>query len=249
MLNTILERIDSRHLASLWAFYRDYFSSDNECLQFIYNTLRQEPPNTNEIYGLDSADEADFDESLFFPRQMLSSVERLVSAARDMERIRAGKDVFKIVFLITCVETLQGLANPTMTGNKFKEWLLPFFEENTSTSDKEFIASHFFHDDEDSAIDGSENSFEQFVAVLNEYRNCAAHEGDYWDYCFNSSSDDCPTLLPLRIDLKEYSRKNKREHCFQTCVSYEKFESIFVRTCITFIQNYVKRTFPTTEVT
>ena len=27
--------------------------------------------------------------------------------ARDMEQIRRGKDVFKIVYLVTCVETLQ----------------------------------------------------------------------------------------------------------------------------------------------
>lgn len=45
----------------------------------------------------------------FIPGRMVNTAERLVSAARDMEQIRHGKDVLKVVFLVTCVETLQNL--------------------------------------------------------------------------------------------------------------------------------------------
>lgn len=50
---------------------------------------------------------ATINDSDFIPRRMLNAVERLVTAARDMEQIRRGKDVFKIVYLVTCIETLQ----------------------------------------------------------------------------------------------------------------------------------------------
>lgn len=256
MLNTILERIDSRHFASLWLFYRDYFSSDGECLQFMYDALHQEPLLRGRSYRLndetgmyEATDGAKFHESVLFPRRMLNEVERLVSAARDMEQIRKGKHIFKIVFLITCVETLQGMANVDTSEPQSKSQLLSFFEENTSATDKAFISAHFSHDDDDSASDNSEDSFKQFIAVLNEYRNCATHEGDYWNYCFTGAPDDCPTLLIVNIDLKNYSRTNKREHCFQTSIHYKEFENIFVRTCITFIRNYVKKTFPAAETT
>lgn len=255
MLSTILERIDSRYFASLWLFYRDYFSSDDECLQFMYDALHREPLLRGRSYRLNSetgmhdADGTKFHESILSPRRMLNAVERLVFAARDMEQIRRGKDIFKIVFLITCVETLQGLANADASGKQAKSQLLSFFEENTSATDKAFISAHFAHDDDDSASDSSEDSFKQFIAVLNEYRNCAAHEGDYWNYCFTGAPDDCPALLIVNIDLKNYSRKNRREHCFHTSIHYKDFESIFIRTCITFIQNYLKKAFPITETT
>lgn len=256
MLSTILERIDSRYFASLWLFYRDYFSSDDECLQFMYDALHREPIPNGRCFressdpGVYEADDGTkFHESILFPRRMLNAVERLVSAARDMEQIRRGKDIFKIVFLITCVETLQGLANADASGKQAKSQLLSFFGENTSAADKAFISAHFSHDDDDSASDGSEDSFKQFIAVLNEYRNCAAHEGDYWNYCFTGAPDDCPTLLIVNIDLENYSKKNKREHCFRTSIHYKDFESIFIRTCITFIQNYVRKAFPATEAT
>ena len=42
-----------------------------------------------------------------------------------------------------------------------------------------------------------------------------------------------------KIDLDNYTMKNKKDHVFETTLSYPKFEEIFVRTCITFIKRYV----------
>lgn len=120
-------------------------------------------------------------ENVFYPRRMLNAVERFVSVARDMEQIRAGKDVFKIVFIISCLENLQNLGNPSLASKSKVQTLLDFFGNYTSDSDKQYIRTHFRHDDDD-PFDPEEDSFKQFIGVLNEYRNCAAHEGDYWDY-------------------------------------------------------------------
>ena len=164
-----------------------------------------------------------------------------------MEQIRRGKDVFKIIYLVTCVETLQ-LLKKTATdvngsANSKKEILFDFFEKYVEDKDRIFIKKNFSHDDEDhiliSGLHEQEDSFQQFIGVINEYRNCAAHEGEYWEFCFANNIDGYPTLLMLNIDLEHYSRKNKREHCFRSTISYKNFEDIFVRTCIHFIRSYV----------
>lgn len=244
-LSHILKRIDSRHLAKLWSFFRDYFADDDLCLSFICKALANEPANDGTIYReIDKAsgnfinDEGTvIHDADFIPRRMLNTVERLVTAARDMDQIRRGKDVFKVVFLVTCVETLQKLSGKS--GSK-KDLLFAFFENYTSEDDKRYISEHFAHDDED-GFDKTEDSFKQFVGVLNEYRNCATHEGEYWDFCFNNNRNGYPMLLVLDIDLEKFSSRNKKEHCFHISISYVEFEEVFVRTCIRFIEVYTSK--------
>lgn len=48
-----------------------------------------------------------------------------------------------------------------------------------------------------------------------------------------------PLSILVKIDLDNYTMKNKKDHVFETTLSYSKFEEIFVRTCITFIKRYV----------
>lgn len=245
-LDAILKRIDSRHLSKLWGFYRDYFTDDPSCLLFIYDCVKSEPEKRGIIYqethnqpGVFIAENGEtIVDDVFIPRRMLNTVERLVSAARDMDQIRRGKDVFKIVYLVTCVETLQQLRG---NDSSKKELLFSFFADYTSEEDKAFISMRFKHDDEEKPS-GEDNSFRQFVGVINEYRNCAAHEGDYWDYCFNNNidKDEFPVLLIVKIDLDNFSRKNKKEHCFQTQLSYKDFEAVFIRTCISYIKKYLE---------
>lgn len=255
-LSLILQCIGSRHLSELWLFFRDYFSNDASCLEFIYDCAKIETALFKKYYIEDtkrpgvfiSKDGEEIHDEVFVPRRMLNCVERMVSAARDMEQIRRGKDVFKIVFIVTCVETLQKLGGRDKYKNgkekHKKDLLFDFFETYTSEEDKLFIAKRFAHDDEEQ-IDSKkqEDSFRQFIGVLNEYRNCAAHEGDYWNYCFNNNfnRDEYPILLVLELDIENYSgnKKKKKEHCFRTQISYHEFEDIFVRTCISFIENYV----------
>ena len=245
-LDEILKRIDSRLLSKLWSFYRDFFSDDASCIQFIYNCVRAEPIIQRRAFNEDVEKPGiivlengeTFRDEVFIPRRMLNAVVRLVMAARDMDQIRRGKDIFKIVFIVTCAETLQQLSGKS--GQK-KELLFSFLIDYVSAEDKEYIAQRFYHEDEDSKI-GDENSFQHFVGVINEYRNCAAHEGDYSNYCFNNDSnkDEWPLSFTIRIDLLNYSSKNKKEHRFCTQLSYKEFERIFIRTCISFIKQYVK---------
>lgn len=209
----IMQRLNKEHFEALMEFYRGYFPDDASCIQFIFDAIKNEPPNDSTIYReqIDShgnyANEngVAINETVFYPRRMLNAVERFVSVARDMEQIRKGKDVFKIVFIISCVESLQSLGNPLCTSMSKVQVLLDFFETYTSDSDKQYIRTHFWHDDDD-LFDPKEDSFRQFIGVLNEYRNCAVHEGDYWDYCFNNNCDGFSALLVLCIDPYSFRR-------------------------------------------
>ena len=208
----------------------------------MYKALANEPANDGTIYRETDKASGSFmnDEGAviydadFIPRRMLNTVERLVTAARDMDQIRRGKDVFKVVFLVTCVETLQKLSGKS--GSK-KDLLFAFFEDYTSEDDKRYISERFTHNDEE-GLEKTEDSFRQFIGALNEYRNCATHEGEYLDFCFNNNRNGYPMLLVLDIDLESFSPRNKKEHCFETLISYNDFESVFVRTCIRFIEVY-----------
>lgn len=240
----ILKRIGSRHLAQLWLFYRNYFSNDELCLEFLHETLQCTPISDGTVYHQKENDKNCFIndagkiiyDSDFLPRRMLNAVVRLIEAARDMEQIRSGKDAYKITFIVTCIETLQQLSGKR--GSK-KSLLFSFFEEYTSEEDKAFITDNFKHDDEE-GIQEAENSFIQFVGVINEFRNCAMHEGEYGSFCFNNNNNDYPMLFVLDIDVKEF-KKNKAEHCFTTMISYKAFEDIVVRNCITLIRRYTKQ--------
>lgn len=237
-LNAILQRIDSRHFAKLWDFYRGYFISDESCLEFLFRAVKQEPVYTEKdlkehfLKALNDDEYVDPNDHLFIPRRMLNCVQRIVSAARDMEQIRRGKDIFKIVFLVTCAETLQKLRGYDV---KKKDMLFDFFENNTSIKDRNYIKKHFKHSTQGLCPD--EDGFWQFISVLSEYRNAAAHEGRYWDTCFNNNCSRTPLSIITKAQLNKNSEK--AEHVFEITMSYLKFDEIFVRTCISFIREYV----------
>lgn len=237
-LKQIVDRAGSTLTTKWRMFYRPYFNSDNECLNFIYSTIKDEQIKDESIREVEPGiyelkDGRRIYDKEFIPRRMLNTVMRMVSAARDMEQIRPGKDVFKIVFLVTCVETLQKLSGEE---SQKKKMLFEFFRGYTSEKDKKYIRKHFARGTQ--GLYEDEDAFEQFVGVLNEYRNCAAHEGEYWDYCFKNGSGRTPLSIIVKINLENYSSKNKKEHIFETTLSYKKFESIYVHTCINFIRKY-----------
>lgn len=237
-LSAILQRMGSKQLSKLWLFYRDYFQNDEGCLNFLFSAVKKEPVYSDEerkelfFKAYETKGYVDPNDSLFIPHRMLNCVERMVSAARDMEQIRQGKDVFKVVLLVSCVETLQKLSGKE--GHK-KDLLLDFFENNTSVKDKNYIRKHFAHGSQ--GIYPNEDSFWQFVSVLSAYRNAAAHEGSYEKDCFKNYSGKKPLAVRVKTTLTKESPN--AEHIFETTLSYQKFEEIFVRSCISFIKNYI----------
>lgn len=229
----ILARLDSRHLAELWCFYRDHFPNDISCIDFLAAAVHNEP-ELSDHNGIESADDSGAQEDIYIPRRMMNAVMRLVSAARDMEQIRSGKDVFKIIYIVSCTETLKKLSG---SKNETKgKMIRDFFEESLSEDDKRTIISKIKLISSEDAVINTELSIEDFAQMLYNLRNCAAHEGDYWDACFNNNNSDYTLLFS--------DKKNN----YETQMSYREFEDIFVRACIVFISKYVNaHTNTTTE--
>ena len=95
-IQEILQQIESRHLAKLWYFYRKHFPDDEDCLQFLYDAILFNPSpespllTSDERWTLMENGQGENNESHSIPLKMLNTVERLVSAAHDMDQIRRG---------------------------------------------------------------------------------------------------------------------------------------------------------------
>ena len=246
-LYKILQQIQSTHLARLWLFYRKHFDSDEDCLQFLYDTILFNPSSTTALPTLEqrlnqmATSECELDETHSIPLQMLNTAQRLVSAAHDIEQIRRGKDVFKVIYLVTCAETLEELSGHK--GSKLHLWK-DFWINNCLYSDKKLICSKFsmvFLSTELSIEQKDTlDSFEIFLYVMNEVRNSAIHDGAYWEHFFNNHGDE-PLLFQLKVNLHRDKGDQKKLHTFLTELSYQEFENIFVRTSIRLIRNYLKQ--------
>ena len=163
-IQEILQQIESRHLAKLWYFYRKHFPDDEDCLQFLYDAILFNPSpessllTADERWTLMEKGQGENNESHSIPLKMLNTVERLVSAAHDMDQIRRGKDVFKVIFLVTCEEALEELSGRrrelkkelSASGqsnrvDKYKMWK-DFWIRNALCEDKQTIRRKFSRD-------------------------------------------------------------------------------------------------------
>ena len=256
-IELLLDKCESRHIAELWMFYRDYFDSDKSCVEFLQSVFNNEP-NKKEVW----TSKSDFDKNIFIPRRMVNATMRLVLAARDMEQIRSGKDVFKIIYLISCIETLQ-----TLRGRgEWKKWKMirDFFVEFISDTDKETIKVKFrrslgddmYKENSSPVLPDQTISIEEFSNIINKLRNCATHQGEYWDFSFCTPNiQESWLICSINIDIGEdyvsnyesisepekeklLHHKGLKLHTYETVLTYRDFESIFVRACIEFIKSY-----------
>ena len=246
----ILQQIRSTHFATLWLFYRKHFTDDETCLQFLYDAILFNPSpespllTTDERWALMANGQSENDEKHLIPLNMLNAVQRLVSAAHDMDQIRRGKDVFKVIYLVTCAETLLILFDEKNRATS-KRWLwLRFWKRNVSDEDKNAIRRKFSRDclseisEAELEWEDHSDTFELFLNVMNEVRNSAIHNGDHWEHFFNNHGEE-PLQFQLNINLHLNQDDKKRLHTFITELSYQEFEDIFVRTSIQLIRNYV----------
>ncbi|WP_206458885.1 hypothetical protein [Anaerovorax sp. IOR16] len=258
-IEILLNKCESQHIANLWMFYRDYFESDKSCVEFLLSVFDNEPnQNDGEISVRDSC------QNIFIPRRMVNTTMRLVLAARDMEVIRKGKDVFKIIYLVSCIETLQTLRGK----GGWEKWkmIIDFFVKSTSDTDKETIKMKFkrslgddmYNENSISACPDQKICIEEFANIINILRNCAAHQGEYWNFSFcTPNNEDYGLICLINIDIgktyinnyesiskdekeKLLSHNGQKPHVYEIMLTYREFESIFVRTCIRFIKSYIK---------
>ena len=148
----ILQQIRSTHFAALWLFYRKHFPNDETCLQFLHDAILFNPTpespllTSDKHWALIAIGQSESDETHSIPLKMLNTVQRLVNAAHDMDQIRRGKDVFKVIYLVTCAETLLILFDEKNRKTSKRQLWLRFWKMNVSDEDKQSIQSKFSRD-------------------------------------------------------------------------------------------------------
>ncbi|AIQ37203.1 hypothetical protein R50345_22730 [Paenibacillus sp. FSL R5-0345] len=242
---------DEQHLyPKLLEFFSPYVSDKEEIAAFITQVLRLRQN--------------------FIPRRMLNSIERLVTLADDTEIIRPGKHSLKIFYFVVCIETLYSLVGSHL---KKYEIIIDFFNSYIPEPDKQLILKGFrrnLSDDKFNVYRQPEETYEEHVArlkgptvdstfntlvtmeifarVINELRNCFAHEGDYWKFHFAESDHTVMNSLIVAENKEEFLQvKNGADpthfrRVYSVDLSYEQFKGACVRGFIEIARSHLQAT-------
>ncbi len=200
-----------------------------------------------------------YDDKYSQVRYMIQQVERFVSLANDIEKIRPVRDPFRIFFLKTCLESLITTAG----FNEKKHLFFEEFENCFSNEGSEYILSciEFTGIDkpdglsirqlaELSVLESQALTISSFLKILKAIRDIFAHEGDFWSTQFFAQDTESIWITSIRtkenifdIEKSSWSRildffeQKKVTYFFHTKLDYSKFIFYFVQTCIKFIEN------------
>ena len=201
-----------------------------------------------------------YDDKYSQVRYMIQQVERFVSLANDIEKIRPARDHFRIFFLKTCLESLF-----TTAGFKEKEkpHFYTEFENCFSDEGLGYIFSCFEFTGIDkpdglsiqqlaelSVLESQALTISSFLNIIKAIRDIFTHEGDFWSTQFFAQDTDSIWITSIRtkenifdIEKVSWSRildlfeQKKVTYFFHTKLDYSKFIFYFVQTCIKFIEN------------
>ena len=212
-------------------FYSPYFNTQAELEIFLFDAL-------------------DYEKGSLEKRQMLYQVQRFVSLANDIDKLRPGRDCLRMLFIKICLESLCSLSGYT---NKQKNLFYNGFISCFSDEGKQYILGHF-------RLTGFEDEFQghsyrashditlaDFFEIIKVARDQVVHEGVYWEIQFFAYDEDSTWLTSIETKekmLKSYTYQNKEKRSvtyhFETTLKYEKFIYYFVEACVNYIKGLSK---------
>ena len=180
------------------------------------------------------------------PRRMLFQVQRFVTLATDINKIRPARDGLRVLFLKCCMESLAKLSN--LEPKSFYD----VFASSFSSKGKEYLLESFSL----AYIDHSENEIsicsrqkliiDDILLIIKAMRDLVVHDGNYWEMQLFAYDDDSTWLTTIEtndqlLSKKTYKNETKQlvTYHFQTTMQYENFRYHFVQACINFINNYI----------
>ena len=221
--------LEEQYLNEIKEFYKPYFDSMQEVEKFIKNTFK-----------------LDWDDRK--PRQMIFQVQRFVTLANEIDKIRPARDGLRILFLKCCMEslaTLSGIKNNVFSSE---------FASSFSDKGKKYILSNFSLSYYTYEIKGREHeesydlTMDDFLQIIKAMRNMVVHDGNYWEMQIFAYDEESVWLTHLETDLKilpenvfNYKDKLTTYH-FETTLQYEIFIYYFVEASIKFINSYIDKT-------
>ncbi|HKM34836.1 MAG TPA: DUF429 domain-containing protein [Lachnospiraceae bacterium] len=201
-------------------FYKQYFSNRAAMYEFF-----------DRVFENDTMDK--------IPRRMMNQVVRFIELAKDMRKLRPGKDAFVVMCIRICIESLCKLKQT----NGMKNEKVSFFD--TYYLDKQYFIDNFRL----TSIDGDEKvndqlTIDEFAMTIKMMRDMVVHAGDYWSAQLFHTYDIGSTIFVMKTEekiRKGYDYHNVKEHTylFESSINYDKFINYFIQACIRFIQSYI----------
>ena len=178
------------------------------------------------------------DEENFIPRRMLNSIQRLVTLAEDMDKIRPGKRSLSLFFLITCIEAVYTLNNSMLTKQTM---IIDFFTRFLSQEEKDFLFDRLaISKEEDDTFFINPVNAEMFALFLVAVRNNVAHEGDYSSIQFKAKENSCGVIYDVKAKLKK--DEGNKELIYQIDFTYQRLKNLCVKGLIRYVENYYQQT-------
>lgn len=216
----------------LEAFYARFFDSNDELQTFL-------------------SDAFDYENGSLHRRQALFQVQRFISLANDIDKIRPGRDPLRILFLKMGLDSLSSLSGYT---NKTKPLFYSKFCDCFSIEGKNYILnnfklSHFEDEYKGHSFEASHNiDLSDFLNIIKTTRDMVAHDFNYWEMQFFAHDDDDATWvasLETKKDLilsYNYHRERQKEttYVFHTTLNYEQFIYYFTEACVKFIKEHME---------
>jgi hypothetical protein len=223
-----LTQLEEKYLLETKEFYFPYFSNEESLDLFI-----------NRIFQFDWNDRK--------PRQMLFQVQRFVTLATEIDKIRPARDGLRMLFLKCCMESLAKLSDMKTTA--FYSSFATFFSKDGKKHILDnFSLSFIEHSENGIEIDESfDLSIDDILSIIKAMRDMVVHDGNYWELQFFAYDNDSTWLT--HIETKEhllskntYINQSKQlvTYHFETTLQYENFKYYFVEACINFINNYIE---------
>lgn len=147
---------------------------------------------------------------------MMHQVQRLISLADDVIKIRNCKESIQLLFLLICAENIAKLFHNFKSEGKSKAFVHKFFDEFVIGDDRVTLESSFF------THDVIPLNLKAVVDSLYAVRCDVVHEGQYWGFHFNDG--DTP-MLNIDPDIIVH-------------ITLSQFRNIVIRACLRAIQTY-----------
>lgn len=147
---------------------------------------------------------------------MMHQVQRLISLADDVLKIREGRESLQLLFVLICAENIAKLFHNFDDEGQSRAFVRRFFSEFVVGGDRAVLESSFF------THDAIPLDLQAVVDSLYSVRCDVVHEGQYWGFRFH---DGGTPMLNTDPDVTVH-------------ITFAKFRAIVVRACVRAIQTY-----------
>ena len=226
-MELFVSELEKKALIEMKEFYSAYFSDENSMENFIERAF-------------------DCNRGGRKSRQMLFQVQRFVSLATEIDRIRPARDGLRLLFFKCCMESLGKLADI-----KTKDFYGIFASMFSVDGKKNILNSITLLSIDDNDSDSFckeyyELTIDDILYIIKGARDMVVHDGNYWDLQFFAPDESIDWLAYITtseqlLSKTTYDNKNKIvTYHFETRLQFEKFKYYFVEACINFINYYLE---------